>query len=64
MTVAVNVSDSPRPFTAAAFPCPPPLRLSLVTISTFLQRVGVAGLTLHSGYPRAQDALSLILSPW
>ena len=64
MTVVLNVSDSLRPFTAASFPLPPPLGLSLVTILTFLQRVGVAGLTMYSGYPRAQCALSLILSSW
>lgn len=64
MTVILNVSDSLRPFTAASFPRPPPPGLSLVTIFTFLQSVGVVGLTMYSGYPRAQCALSLILSPW
>ena len=59
MTVVLNVSDSLRPFTAALFPRPPPPGLSLVTIFTFLQSVGVA----HQVLWLPQSSVCLIANP-
>ena len=62
--LVLNVYDSLRPFTAASFPHSPPSGLSPDHRFHLPAKMEVAALTTYSGYPRAQCALSLILSPW